>query len=92
MTGKSIAKDGCVYLYTEKVDPSDTMVMVPYLYGCSPSVANQIINYSGLNYTTKGASIDRDGATVNSQSITEGTLVPRGTTIELEFMVNEISD
>ncbi len=92
MTGKSIAKDGCVYLYTEKVDPSDTMVMVPYLYGCSPSVANQIINDSGLNYTTKGASIDRDGATVNSQSITEGTLVPRGTTIELEFMVNEISD
>ena len=92
MTGKSIAKDGCVYLYTEKVDPSDTMVMVPYLYGCSPSVANQIINVSGLNYTTKGASIDRDGATVNSQSITEGTLVPRGTTIELEFMVNEISD
>ena len=92
LTGKAIAKDGCVYLYTEKVDPADTMVMVPYLYGCTPSVANQVINDSGLNYTTKGASVERDGATVNSQSIQEGKLVPRGTTIELEFMVNEMSD
>lgn len=91
-TGKAIAKDGCVYLYTEKVDPADTMVMVPYLFGCSPSVANQIINDSQLNYTTKGASVEREGATVNSQSIAEGTLVPRGTTIELELMVNERSD
>ena len=92
MTGKSIAKDGCVYLYTEKVNYADTLVMVPYLYGCSPSVANQIINDSGLNYTSKGASIEREGAAVNSQSIQEGKMVPRGTTIELEFMVNEISD
>ena len=92
LTGKSIAKDGCVYLYTEKVDPADTMVMVPYLYGCSPSVANQIINDSGLNYTTKGASVTNEGATVHSQSIKEGKLVPRGTTIELEFMANDLLD
>ncbi|SFW43137.1 penicillin-binding transpeptidase domain-containing protein [Ruminococcus flavefaciens] len=92
LTGKAIAKDGCVYLYTEKVNYADTLVTVPYLYGCSPSVANQIINDSGLNYTTKGASVERDGATVNSQSIQEGKQVPRGTTIELEFMVNEMSD
>lgn len=90
-TGKSVAKDGCIYLYTEKSHTVEYRE-VPYLIGCSPSVANQSINYCDLNYTAKGASITREDAVVKSQSIEPGTPVPMGTTIELEFIVNQDSD
>ncbi len=90
-TGSSIAKGGVVYLYTEK---SNEMLYttVPDLVGLSPSVANESVTYMGLNYVAKGASITREDAVVSSQSIAPYTEVPKGTTIELEFMVIEDQD
>lgn len=90
-TGSSIAKGGCVYLYTEKGNTVEYTV-VPDLQYVSPEVANESIAYSQLNYVAKGASVKRANAVVSSQNIPAGTRVPIGTTIELEFIVNENQD
>lgn len=90
-TGSSVAKGGCVYLYTEKGNNVEYAV-VPDLKYSSPEVANESIAYCHLNYVAKGASVKKSNAVVNSQSIPAGTRVPFGTTIELEFIVNENQD
>lgn len=90
-TGSSVAKGGCVYLYTEKGNTVE-YATVPDLQYASPEVANESITYCHLNYVAKGASVKRSNAVVNSQSIPAGTEVPFGTTIELEFIVNENQD
>lgn len=90
VTGSSISNDGCVYLYTEANDTEYTTV--PNLVGMSPSAANESISYRSLNYVATGASTSRSDSVVSSQSIEAGTEVPKGTVIELEFMVYENSD
>lgn len=90
-TGSSVAKGGCVYLYTEKGNTVE-YTTVPDLQYVSPEVANESITYCQLNYVAKGASVKRSNAVVNSQSIPAGTKVPIGTTIELEFIVNANQD
>lgn len=90
VTGSSIAKDGCVYLYTETNATEYTEV--PDLKGVSAAAANETIAYRELNFVATGASIERSDARVNSQSIEPGTPVPKGTVIELEFIVYENSD
>lgn len=89
VTGKSISRDGCVYLYTEQghVVDYDT---VPDVQNGSLDWANQQLAYCHLNYVAKGAM--RDDAIVSSQSIEPGTRVPFGTTIELEFTVYDGGD
>lgn len=90
-TGSSVAKGGCVYLYTEKGNTVEYTV-VPDLQYASPDVANETITYCKLNYVAKGASVKRSNAVVNSQNIPAGKRVPVGTTIELEFIVNANQD
>ena len=91
VTGTSIAKGGTVYLYTEKGHTVE-YTTVPDVVGFSPTYANDQLVYCELNYVTRGASVTRDDAVVNTQSIEPGTQVPKGTCIELEFIVNEDSD
>ncbi len=90
-TGKSISKDGTVYLYTESSHTVD-YTEVPDLKGLSAEYANQSIMYCKLNYVARGASVTREGSYVESQSYEPGTKVPVGTTIELEFIVGGDSD
>ncbi len=91
VTGTSVAKGGCVYLYTE-ADNTAEYTTVPNLQYLSPETANETLTYNELNYVTRGASATRSDAIVNSQSIQPGTQVPKGTCIELELIVNEDSD
>lgn len=91
ITGSSISNDGCVYLYTEENYETE-YTEVPDLIGVSAAAANESIAYRELNFVAIGASMERSDARVNSQSIEGGTLVPKGTVIELEFLVNENSD
>ena len=91
VTGSSIANDGTVYLYTDERNTVE-YTTVPDMIGLSPALANEDISYWGLNYIAKGASIFRDGAVVSKQSYEAGTRVPKGTTIELEFMVHSQQD
>lgn len=89
VTGKTMSKDGCIYLYTEKGHTVENPT-VPKLDGCTLDMAASELEYSGLNYVVHGAM--RDGAVVSKQSIPAGKSVPEGTVIELEFMVYENSD
>lgn len=91
VTGTTIAKGGTVYLYT---DPNHTAdyTEVPNLVGLTPDIANDSIIYMGLNYVATGASIHREGAVVNSQSIEPGKKVEKGKTIVLEFNVLDGGD
>lgn len=91
VTGTSVAKGGCVYLYTEAGNTAE-YTTVPNLQYLSPETANETLTYNELNYVTRGASATRSDAIVNSQSIQPGTQVPKGTCIELELIVNEDSD
>lgn len=84
-----IAKDGCVYLYTEKGHTVE-YTTVPDLKGMTPAWANDQIAYCKLNCVARGSM--RDNAVVSSQSYEPGESVPKGTTIELEFTVYENSD
>lgn len=90
VTGSSVSKDGCVYLYTEQ--NSTEYTEVPDLEGLSAAAANESIAYRELNFVATGASTERSDSVVNSQSIEPGTSVPKGTVIELEFMVYQNSD
>ena len=92
ITGKTVAKDGCIYLYTEKMSESEKKVEVPFVIGCSPEVANQSLTYRGLNYVVKGVLNAQDGAYVKKQSIDGGAMVPKGTVIELEFETETFTD
>ncbi len=92
MTGKTMAKDGCIYLYTEKLSESEKMVQVPYLIGVSPQVANESLSIYELNYVAKGVLSAQDGSAVKKQSYEGGTYVPRGTVIELEFETETFTD
>ena len=91
VTGTSVAKGGCVYLYTEAGNTAE-YTTVPNLQYLSPETANETLTYNELNYVTRGASATRSDAIVKSQSIQPGTQVPKGTCIELELIVNEDSD
>ncbi len=91
ITGSTISNDGCVYLYTD-INYETEYAEVPDLTGVSPSAANETIAYRGLNFIATGASTERYDAVVSKQSVEPGTKVPKGTVIELEFMVYENSD
>ena len=94
LTGSSMSKDGTVWLFTEAdyASSDDYLREVPDLVGLSATYANESIVYSELNYVARGASVTRDDAVVNSQSIPPGSKVAKGTTIELEFIVNSNQD
>lgn len=91
ISGTSISKDGCVYLYTDP-DYQTEYTQVPNLLGLSPGQASENISYVGLNYVAVGSSMDRPDSQVSEQSIEPGTQVPKGTVIEVEFLVSENSD
>ena len=90
ITGSSISKDGCIYLYTETNNTEYTEV--PDFKGMSASWANDAAAMYGLNFVATGASTERDDSVVSKQSIEAGAKVPKGTVVELEFMVYQNSD
>ncbi len=90
ITGSSISKDGCIYLYTETNNTEYTEV--PDFKGMTASWANDAAAMYGLNFVATGASTERDDSVVSKQSIEAGAKVPKGTVVELEFMVYQNSD
>lgn len=63
-------------------------VAVPDVTGMSAKAANQLLINSGLNVRITGTKnyLSGTGATVVSQSIEKGTMVPRGTVVEVRFL------
>lgn len=89
LTGTPMSKNGCVYLYTESGLTSEYR-QVPDVRYNDLSNANAILQTSELNYSATGASPSAAGAYVAGQNIAPGTMVPKGTVIELEFKLPEV--
>lgn len=82
--GSTISSDtGLLILYTGEEKPSDT-VAVPDLTGMTAYHANNLAVSDGLNVVLYG-STNGTTATVINQSIEPGTMVTRGTVIEIEL-------
>ena len=68
------------------------MVMVPDLTGYSPEAVNQTLYGYELNYVSKNIVGMQEDAYVESQNIEGGSMVPKGTTIEVKFKAQQFND
>lgn len=80
---------GTVILYTEDSPPQYSIV--PNLIGLSADSANELLIQSGLNMRITGT-IESGVATVVSQSIPSGSVVPLGTVVELYILYLDFED
>lgn len=83
-----IPKGGTIILHT---DSSSSNVKVPKFIGLSVADANSTASTIGLNVKLSGLKLDEPDVTVSTQSIPEGTEVPTGTVITLNFIHNDSS-
>ncbi len=87
---------GTLILYTGSSASEITVetVRVPDVTGMSAKAANQALINAGLNVRIQGTKnyLTGTGVTVVSQSIAEGTEVPRGTVVEVYFLSLEDED
>jgi stage V sporulation protein D (sporulation-specific penicillin-binding protein) len=75
-----------ILAYTDKETPTLT-VTVPDVTGMSAAAANQVLIDAGLNIRILGTKnyLSGTGATVISQSVAAGEVVPLGTVVEVTF-------
>lgn len=85
--GSSIPRGSTVILYTE--DINEQMAQVPKLVGLTPSQATTALTNAGLNIKFDGGTTQQTGAVVSTQSIAEGTQVPKGTVISVTCIKND---
>lgn len=90
ISGGVVSQGGTVILYTNE-NVAQEEAMVPDMTGYTLESANQVLISSGLNFIAVGASTDSTSAVVQSQTIEAGSIVPKGTVIELTFGVNDQS-
>lgn len=84
LTGSMVSKDSTVLLYTGGVAEKETAV-VPNLIGKSMAEANKLLAEAGLNYVTKGASVNQEGVQVLRQNLTAGQTVDRWSVVSLDL-------
>ena len=89
VTGTSMAKNGTVYLITEKNTKLETTTVPSFNY-TDLANASALAEQYGVNIAVTGASPSAAGAVVDKQSYDYGTTVTKGTVIELEFKVPEV--
>ena len=83
--GKSIPKNGQMVLFTDEESASKT-VKVPKLTGLTLSQANAAATNAGINISISGAALTGKNAVSNLQSIPEGSDVPPGTIVTVDFV------
>ncbi len=83
---------GRIILYTERgSETADTVV--PNVIGMSPVAANQALINAGLNIRVEGTkNYTGLGIKVSEQSISPGTVVPKGTVVVITFPYTESED
>lgn len=83
---------GRVILYTDK-EAEETMATVPKVEGLTPAAANQALINAGFNILIEGTkNLTGGGVKVVSQSVPAGTVLPRGTVIEIKLLYLEDTD
>lgn len=94
--GSSILlSSGKVIFYTGDATPEEnTQIKVPNVMNMTASVANRTLANAGFNIKVDGAlNFDEGvGAKVVSQSLAEGTLVPKGTVITIQLRHTDGTD
>ncbi len=78
--------DSTVVLYTEGSDVST--VSMPNVIGLSPTQATQTLGNAGLNVRITGGAAGNTRARVTVQEYESGTMLNRGTIVELECVVS----
>ncbi|MBQ7291984.1 MAG: PASTA domain-containing protein [Clostridia bacterium] len=84
-SGEKMSKDnGRIILYTEENMPENKDAVVPSVIGLTAEAANKVLTDAGLNVRFSGTTIG-SGNVVYSQSIEVGTVVAKGTIVEIEM-------
>lgn len=90
-SGSTMSKEnGKVILYTSETVAEKTAA-VPNIIGKTAAEANKALTNAGFNIHLEGATVG-SGAVAISQSITGGTIAPRGSVITVEFRHMGTSD
>jgi stage V sporulation protein D (sporulation-specific penicillin-binding protein) len=75
--------------FSEDADGDDAQTTVPDVYGMSVTAANAAITNAGLNIRFVGGAVGNENARAAEMSVPPGTVLPRGTVIEVRFTVDE---
>lgn len=85
--GVQLLPGGKVILYTDE-DYEQDFVIVPNVIGMKPKEANRLLTEAGVNIKVTGPS-QNPNAEVMLQNWPEGSILPKGTIVEVLFAVND---
>ncbi len=84
----SIPRNGKVVLYTEENYETE-YTEVPNVIGYGVSDVNTILTNADLNFMVGDGAANHSGAKAYSQNYAEGNIVPKGTIIEVTFIIKD---
>ncbi len=84
----SIPRNGRVVLYTEENYETE-YTTVPNIIGYGLSDVNAILTNADLNFKVGDGAANHTGAKAYSQNYAEGNIVPKGTIIEVTFVIKD---
>ena len=84
----SIPRNGRVVLYTEENYETE-YTTVPNIIGYGLSDVNSILTNADLNFKVGDGAANHSGAIAYSQNYAEGNVVPKGTIIEVIFVIKD---
>lgn len=84
----SIPRNGRVVLYTEENYETE-YTTVPNIIGYGLSDVNAILTNADLNFKVGDGAANHSGAVAYSQNYAEGNIVPKGTIIEVTFVIKD---
>jgi stage V sporulation protein D (sporulation-specific penicillin-binding protein) len=88
--GTAIGRGSVVVVYyCDDAAANPAEATVPDVHGMSVSQANQAITNAGLNIRFAGGAVGNTNARAATMSVPPGTELPRGTVIEVRFVVDE---
>ena len=82
-------KEGTIILHTDS--SSESNVEVPNFIGLSVSDVNKSATDLGLNINASGINLEAEGVSAIAQSIPQGTKVPAGTVVTVNFIHRDSS-
>ncbi|MGN0553679.1 MAG: penicillin-binding transpeptidase domain-containing protein [Oscillospiraceae bacterium] len=86
--GSSLRRNGKVILYTDD-NPETDYTTVPNVIGMSLSDVNYTLTQNDLNFKAGDGASSHAGAVAHSQNYAEGDVVPKGTIIEVYFIIKD---
>ena len=85
---EAVPRNGKVVLYTEENYETE-YTEVPNVIGYGVSDVNSILTNADLNFMVGDGAANHSGAVAYSQNYAEGNIVPKGTIIEVTFIIKD---